>query len=81
MPEEKRRGLVVVCTRLCASVINLAAKEDHETWLMSFIAPALLQVAREPRGREVARGSASGTGYRTKLRPRHILKIQDWLTM
>ena len=67
----EKRGLVVYKTAVCHRDQS-CCKEDHETWLMSFIAPALLQVAREPRGREVARRSASGTGYGTKLRPRHI---------
>ena len=49
-------------------------KEDHETWLMSFIAPAL-KVAREPRGREVARGSAIRY-MRTSLPSRHLLEFK-----
>ena len=53
---EEKRGLVVYKTAVCHRDQS-CCKEDHETWLMSFIAPAL-KVAREPRGREVAWGSA-----------------------
>ena len=50
-------------------------KEDHETWLMSFIAPAL-KVAREPRGREAARGSAFIMSMRTSWPSRHLLEFK-----